>query len=281
MARLMVERGWNVIAGDQRGHGRSSGVPTHVDDFQQYVQDLEAICDHFQCDPERTALLGYSMGGLISIRFAQMTSRRIKALILLSPLLGVKVQIPWFLQAVAKTVGRAVIAIAPHLRFRAGIDASETTRCPVALEQKRKDDLNQTSFTAGWYMAMQKALKGAWKDTKKLELPLVVIQAHQDKVVDPASPERWVASVRSDDKGIRYIPEALHDLFSEPDWNQIATYIAKWLDERLPPTLPDDEAAALKLDSPISMSESFMTGTITPPNWQRTFNPLAEPKVVR
>src|SRR5688572_17665496 len=59
IARLAAARGWNVILADQRGHGRSDGEPTHVDDFMQYVDDLDHLFRHFGCRPDRTFLVGH------------------------------------------------------------------------------------------------------------------------------------------------------------------------------------------------------------------------------
>ncbi len=37
VARLFADRGWTVIVGDNRGHGRSGGNPMHVRRFEDYL----------------------------------------------------------------------------------------------------------------------------------------------------------------------------------------------------------------------------------------------------
>src|SRR5688572_7487903 len=66
VTEFFAAQGWTVIIGDHRGHGRSTGVRTHVKRFRQYAQDLELIRAHFGLAPETTAILGHSMGGLVA-----------------------------------------------------------------------------------------------------------------------------------------------------------------------------------------------------------------------
>lgn len=281
VARFMVHCGWNVIVADQRGHGLSDGEHTHIDDFHQYVRDLQTIFEHYQCDPGRTALLGHSMGGLVSVRFAQALQGQVAALVLLSPLLAIKVEIPWFLRAVDRVLGRLLSIVLPKLRFHSRIDASCTTRCRRVLEQKRHDKLLRNSVTIGWYLAVQRTLKKAWKESSQLNLPLLVIQSEQDCIVDPAAPPKWIAQVPTADRTLRYVPGALHELFSEPDWEEIAIYITRWLERRVPrhatsmgevqcETQGQSQGRGSRRDSRL---ESQMTGTITPPSWIRTLSP--------
>jgi lysophospholipase len=91
--RHVADAGWGVIAGDLRGHGRSGGVPTHLDHFDQYLADLDLIWDHYRLQAESTAVFGHSMGGLIGVRFCQTRPGRTSALVLSAPLLGLKVRV--------------------------------------------------------------------------------------------------------------------------------------------------------------------------------------------
>ncbi len=113
VAEFFTERGWNVIIGDHRGHGRSTGVPTHVKSFRHYAHDLELIRAHYDLAPESTAVLGHSMGGLVAIRHAQLYPDRVAGLVLVSPLLRVKVPISRRTLA----LGRVLSVVAPARGF--------------------------------------------------------------------------------------------------------------------------------------------------------------------
>jgi len=94
VAEFAVERGWNVVIADLRGHGLSEGAPVHVMSFDQYLADLDRVFAEFAPRPQQTALLGHSMGGLLAIRYVQMRPERARALVAASPLLGLAMPVP-------------------------------------------------------------------------------------------------------------------------------------------------------------------------------------------
>jgi alpha-beta hydrolase superfamily lysophospholipase len=242
VAQEFVARDWNVIAGDLRGHGRSGGTRTHVGDFRHYVADVETLLDRLELDPRRTALLGHSMGGLIGIRLAQHIPERVACLVAMSPLLGVNVPIP----RTTLAVGKILSLVAPQWRFRSRVDPRHTTRNPAALEQRLADPLIHRSVTAGWFFQMRRALRSAWRDAHKLTLPLLVMQAGQDYIVDPDVVEPWLRTSGSSDATYRCLPDCLHELLNEPDWRSTAGLVADWLHPRVgrPALGPDCDAAA-------------------------------------
>ena len=239
-AKFFAVGGWNVLVPDLRGHGLSGGERTHIGDFSQYVGDLELIQRRFHCDGRRTVFLGHSMGGLVAIRFAQLFPERLAAAALLSPLLAARRRIAAWKVA----LGRVACAFAPTLRFEAGIAAEHTSRCRKVLAEKRLDKLLQNTVTGVWFLALQKALVHAWKDAGRLRAPLLVMQAGQDLVVDSAATKPWMQKVGAADKTLRFVPHALHELLSEPDWPRLAAQVCHWFDDRVAGTLRVPSAGA-------------------------------------
>jgi lysophospholipase len=231
VARALVDCGWNVVSADLRGHGRSGGPRTHVTHFHRYIADLEFILNDLNLPAERTALLGHSMGGLISIRFAQRFPQRAASLILTSPLLGlgVNVKIPRTVLA----LGKLMSIIAPRWRFRSRVKTEDTTRSPDVLARRAEDPLIHPSLTAGWFFEMQRARQSAWTDAHKLTLPLLALQAGQDRVVDPDVVGPWVQTTGSLDKTFHHLPDHLHEVLNEPDWKATVACIAEWLEQRI------------------------------------------------
>jgi lysophospholipase len=228
VAEFFADKTWTVIVGDHRGHGRSTGVRTHIKRFRQYAHDLELIRNHFDLASESTAVLGHSMGGLVAIRHAQLYPGHAAALVLTSPLLRVKVPIP------RRTIalGRVLSVLAPRTRFRSTVDPKTTTRCPMALERRLNDALMHRSVTAKWFFAMRAGLKSAWTAAGQITNPVLVLQAGADEIVDPKAPESWLHQVASQDKAFLNFPEHLHELLNEPDWPDTASLIANWLTPR-------------------------------------------------
>ncbi len=234
VAERAVSRGWNVVVSDLRGHGRSGGIVTHVDSFGQYVEDLQAVRAHFECRPQATAVLAHSMGGLVTARLLQEDPDCVAAAVLTSPLLGIKVEISPFTIA----IGKAMSLVYPQTRFRSRVEHGFTTRNAEVLEQRAKDPYNNRSVTAGWYFAMQSALKSVWADATRIRCPMFVLQAGQDRIVDPEMASPWLEQVASAVKSFRLFPEHYHELLNEPDWPETITAILDWLDPQVNPLSP-------------------------------------------
>jgi alpha-beta hydrolase superfamily lysophospholipase len=228
VARLAARRGWNVILADQRGHGLSGGVHTHVDDYDQYVNDLHCVCRHFKCIPSRTFIVGHSMGGLVSARYAQTFPDQLAGLVLVSPLLSIKVKVPWPTVA----LGWLLSQFTSRVRFRPRFDSNDSTRCPLSREQRMNDPLIRQSLTNGWYFATRSALKQVWRETHKIHLPVLLVQAGQDRVVDPVKAQQWLERLPSGDRSIHWLSESYHDVLSESDWLHTFAHIARWIERR-------------------------------------------------
>ncbi len=241
VARRFLEFGWRIVVADQRGHGRSGGVRTHVKRFRNYIYDIELIRNHFKLQPDRTVLLGHSMGGLVAIRYAQRFPGHTSALVLMSPLLGLTVPIPLKMLA----AGKILSFIRPVYRFRSRVDPTATTRNQAALTERENDPFNHRSVTAGWFFEMKAALRKAWREAATIRVPVLILQAGQDRVVDPSAPARWLEGVAATDKSCHLLTEHYHELFNEPEWEQTTQMVADWLDERiLPVSSPQDHCLA-------------------------------------
>lgn len=229
VARAMAAEGWNVAVPDLRGHGRSGGVRAHADDFDRHAMDLHCVLQGFQGSADNTALLGHSAGGLAVVRLAQRIRECAAALVLISPLLALRVRVP----RLTRALGRACQVIAPRARFRSRVDPADTTRNGDVLERRARDPHMQHSITAGCFFALERALDAAWRDAGRIDLPLLVCQAGDDRIVDPLAPGKWIKQVRSSDKMERSFPGQYHELLNEPDWETTTRGILTWLDARI------------------------------------------------
>jgi alpha-beta hydrolase superfamily lysophospholipase len=229
-ARVFAECGWSVIVADLRGHGQSGGVPTHVTRFNRYLDDVQFLFDSFELPPQRTALLGHSTGSLISIRFLETREPPVQAAVLLAPLLALGVRVDRMTMAVGKLLSHVL----PRTRFRSKVDPSATTRSLEAIQRREIDPHNHRSVTARWFFEMRKALRNAWNETDRIQVPLLVIQGDQDRIVDPSVVEPWLDKVPVADKTLIRLPDHFHELHNEPDWQDTLQTIVAWLDARVP-----------------------------------------------
>ena len=224
-----VARGWRVLLPDLRGHGRSEGFPVHVMRFEQYLEDLDRIVARYDLQPESTAVLGQSMGGLIAARYAQTRPDRLSSLVLLCPLLRVAMHI----NPVKLVVGRVLAYFAPRTQFRSGIQAGQLSRDPAMQEVTRNDPLLQRRVTARWFAEIERGLAGVWQERARLTVPSLILQGADDRIVDPAAPAEWCPGLGGRDVTLDILPGHVHELLHEPDGDAITSRILDWLAVRV------------------------------------------------
>ena len=233
VAQEAVNCGWEVIVPDLRGHGKSGGTPVHVDNFQQYLLDLDTLFQYFELNPDRTAIMGHSFGGLISARFAETRPTRMSALVLLSPLLRLQVKV----SRLKQLLGQLLIRVAPRTRFRSTVPVAHTTRNQRVLRHRIKDRWIHRSVTASWFFEMKSALDRVWDDAQEVIVPLLTLQAGDDRIVEPSAAAPWVARTGSADRTFRLLDDHYHELLNEPDWHGTLDQILGWLEGRMPRVL--------------------------------------------
>jgi lysophospholipase len=241
----IVARGWNLIAGDLSGHGQSGGTATHLDDFEQYLADVATIYRHYDLIPERTALFGHSMGGLVSARFAQTRPYSVAALVLSAPLLAFAMDVP----SARRVLGRVCLAVAPRTRFQTRVQLEDVTRNEEARRRRLEDPLTNRTVTAGWYFNVLRTLREVFDDAGGLKSPLLLMQGAADRIVRPEAAVRWFAQVGPADKSLWLFHDHLHELLNEPDWEQTLTAMLDWLEARIPATPVGVQALACPLDA--------------------------------
>ncbi|MFG0333414.1 MAG: alpha/beta hydrolase [Maioricimonas sp. JB049] len=229
-AERVVAAGWRVLALDLRGHGQSGGVPTHIEQFEHYLRDLDAIWSHFNLVPDSTAVFGHSMGGLVSVRYAETRPHNVSALVLSAPLLGLAVKVP----RLKETLGRLCALVAPRTRFATDIQPDQLTRNPEALQRRDEDPFSIRTVTAAWYFQIVDAMYEAWNEADQIRRPLLLLQGQADEIVDPDAAIAWWLRLASPDRTLRLFPEHLHELINELDWEQTTVRILEWLEARMP-----------------------------------------------
>lgn len=243
-ARLLAQHNWRVVSLDHRGCGLSGGLPGHVDRFDQYLSDLDQVWHALALDPHQTILFGHSLGGLISVRYAQTRPHAMRGLVLSGPLLALQVKVPVW----KRTLARLCSILAPRTRFQSTIRTDQLTRDPAARQVRENDPLRCRSVTANWYFQVLDAMVAAWDEASRLTLPVLLLQGDRDEVVNPDAATRWWLTLPAKDKTLRLLSGHLHELLSEPDWSDTAAGILAWLEPRFPEV--DRRCVSTWLDCP-------------------------------
>jgi lysophospholipase len=234
VAHFLNRHGIEVVTGDLPGWGRSPGLKGHIDRFEQYLDGVKAWVEAVsaECEGKRPIfVLGHSLGGLVATRFVQRYAgrQRLAGLILSSPCVELKIAVsPW-----KKRLASVLDRVWPTLRLPNDIKPHMVSRDPLVQEQYRTDPLNYAKVSVRWFQELQRSMQQAWEERNQLEIPLLVLQAGDDCLINPGGVERFVSGVASSD--VRYVclPGLYHEVMNEPEREEVLQLIVDWMQERV------------------------------------------------
>jgi alpha-beta hydrolase superfamily lysophospholipase len=222
-ADSLARLGWTIWAWDLPGHGRSEGKRGHVDHFTDYSNDLSQFLLHLQKNSQLNqpfALLGHSMGGLITLKYLLDETRngasddpKPKACVLSSPLLDVALKVP----AAKEFASKVLFHVWPSLTLGNEIQYSDLTRDPDWLKTYEKDPLRHDKISPALYEGMTETMKDVGEHADQIKLPVGVFAAGHDKIVSLAATRRMFEKLGSAQKELIVYQESYHEIFNDLD----------------------------------------------------------------
>ncbi|SFE95269.1 alpha/beta hydrolase [Alteribacillus iranensis] len=221
---------FHVVSGDLPGHGRTRGKRGHIDSFDQYIEAVYEWYKEASSYELPIFLFGHSMGGLISIRALMEKYMPVKGLVLSSPCLGLY-EYP---NRMAELATKMLHRVTPSLTAKTGIHAERITRNPDVRKEYQEDELNITTVTARWYQEMVKAMRIAYHQTDRFpDIPLLVMQAGEDYIVDQHATHRWFNRLETKDRSIKEWKGLYHELLNEPEREEVLRFMINFLHVRM------------------------------------------------
>lgn len=229
VVRALTSQGIPVVTGDLPGSGLTEGLAGHVDTFDEYLDAVERwVTEASQlvaCG--RVVLLGHSMGGLITVRYLQERLSRtpqVIAAVLSSPCLKLAVEVPGWKKGLAALLDAAT----PRLRMSSGLSASLVSRSPEVVRAYEDDPHCGIPVSVRWYRELTRAMGQARTKAEQIRVPVLLMQAGQDLLVDARAAEPFFKRLPAGGKYVEY-PECYHELFNEPEQGEVLQEMAEWL----------------------------------------------------
>ena len=249
----MLQAGYNVYAVDHRGHGRSyrpndNPYVVHAEKFEDYVLDLEyftrEIVKREKKETGPLYLYGHSMGGCIGAWTIETYPDLFKKAVLTSPMLALKFPVPTpIMVAGASLIGmgkggrRKKEPLSPVNAFTETPDfenSCDSSKCRYLyyFDKRLKDSaLQTTSPSVGWGLEAVKACKRAISkaETAKIRIPVLLMQAGNDTMVDNAGQVLFASRVPS--CTFTQVPGMKHELYMTdsdvliPYWEKIFAFL--------------------------------------------------------
>lgn len=231
-AEKLNAAGIAVYALDHWGHGKSEGTYGFVPRFSAFTEGVEALLAEIEArHPDLPRfLVGHSMGGLIAtVHLATHQSHYAGAI-----LSGPAVKAAEEPSKALIFVSRLLSMVAPKLGVLA-LDAEGVSRDPAVVAAYRADPLVYTGkmsarLAAEMFDAMALARAGA----SKITLPILLLHGDKDSLAAPAGSEFLDANIASPDRTLRLYPGLYHEIFNEPERDEVIGDVTDWIAKHLP-----------------------------------------------
>lgn len=219
--------GYAIYAQDHRGHGRSGGQRGHVKQFNYYVDDLRIFIQLVkEVQPGKEIfLIGHSMGGLVALIYGLEYPATLKGVIASSPGLAVKVKVPWL----KMVFGNLFSIIFPRLSMSNGLPLDYLSHDRSVIEEYKASPLVHDRVTARWYTEFITAQEYLIKNARAFKLPVLIMQAAEDKLVDPEASKLFCQNLWLKDKELKIYDGFYHELFNEIEKQKVFKDMKDWL----------------------------------------------------
>jgi alpha-beta hydrolase superfamily lysophospholipase len=219
-------RGFAVHAYDHRGHGRSGGPRTHVDRFDEYLDDLDAALAHVQAAHPGLplVLLGHSMGGLVVTAHLAQRGTALQAAVTSGAALALSPD----LSRGRILAARALRRVAPRLRIGSGLDPQGLSRDPEVVRRYVEDPLVHRTMTVSLAAELLAALESTSAACDRIRVPWLLLHGEADPIC-PVQGSR-AAQARAPGSQLRTYAELRHEIFNEPEQEGVFQDVHAWLE---------------------------------------------------
>lgn len=218
--------GYDCTALSLRGHGGSEGhAKLRWTSIADYVADVQQVADQFDSPP---IIIAHSMGGFITQKYLERHPEHPAAILLTSiPPFGLWPTTFNILRYKPGIVLRALgtLSLYPVIETTALARWSLFSKSmPDEVVEKYRTQMQDESFRSYLDELGLNLVR-----TNRINTPLLVIGAENDKVINPGLVHRTAKSYGTRAK---IFPDMAHDMMLETGWEGVAELILEWLQER-------------------------------------------------
>jgi alpha-beta hydrolase superfamily lysophospholipase len=229
-------QGVAVYGPDRRGSGRSGGPRGHLERYGRALDDVEEMVRLVSSEHRTTPvfLAASSWAAKLAVVYAAQRPDLLSGLLLLGPGL---------LPTVNLSPTRQLFVVVGHL-------VTPTARLPIPLTPElytanrpyvdfiRGDRLRLLEATTRFFWETARLDRQRGRASAHLNLPLLVLQGEDDKMMDVSKTRRWFSRLGVEDKTYVAYPGAGHTLDFEPGRTRYLADMLTWLSDRLPSGSP-------------------------------------------
>jgi alpha-beta hydrolase superfamily lysophospholipase len=219
-----------VHAFDHRGHGRSDGPRGHVRSFAELLDDLEGFLEIVRREHPGlpVVLIGHSMGGLVA---ATLLCER-KPDVAGAVTSGIPLEIPDHVSPRRQRLARLLRRLAPRLRMAAGLAADALSRDPEVVRGYVDDPLGFRRVTVSLATELLSSVPRTAAGAFHVQVPMLLLHGEADRLCPARGSRTFHGQLRGPGHRLRIYPQLRHEVFNEPEQEQVLEDVFEWLLDR-------------------------------------------------
>jgi alpha-beta hydrolase superfamily lysophospholipase len=231
VAQCFGDAGLVTYALDHRGHGRSGGKRMLVRDISEYTADFDTLVGIATREHHglKCIVLGHSMGGGIVFAYGVERPDNYDMMVLSAPAVAAQELVTPLMAVAAKVLG----ALVPGLPVQ-DLDVEAISRDPAVVAAYNDDPLvYHGKVPAGVGRALLQVGETMPQRAPALTAPLLVVHGSDDRLIPVDGSRRLVECVGSTDVELKVYPGLYHEVFNEPERDQVLGDVVAWILKRL------------------------------------------------
>lgn len=227
-AEKFVEKGFNFVSFDLRGHGKSSGKKGFARSVDVLLDDIDLALHHTRTLFPKTkmVLYGHSMGGNLILNHIIHRNRPLDAMVVSSPWLKLKKEPSKFLLALTPFLSK----VFPRTCISNGLDPADISSDPAEAEKYRKDPLNHNKISFRLFREIYDSGQHALRNIFKINAPILVLHGIEDVITSPSASREFVRNTNANTK-LKLWDGQYHELHHDTRREEVFGSIISWLSE--------------------------------------------------
>jgi len=230
LAKDFNTKGYSLVSFDHRGSGRSQGLVGHIDAFTQLTNDLFMVVNAERSESIPYILLSHSLGGLIAARYLiDHQDHPFDMAIFSAPAVKADDSMAPLLRKIAPIISK-LFPTFPAAKLAQDMISKD----PAVRDRYQSDDyIYKGKVRARKGYETMKCMEYIMDKFDRIKLPMLVMHGADDKITDPIGSQFLFDGVRAADKTLKYYDGLYHEIFNEPEREDVLNDMFAWITARL------------------------------------------------
>lgn len=206
----------HMFAWDARGHGRSPGERGYAENFGILVKDVDCFVRHvsktYRIPMSNIVIMAHSVGSVVASTWVHDYAPPIRALVLGSPALRVRLYVPFAIPAL-----RVLLKLKGKAYLNSYVKAKLLTHDPAKIAAYNNDLLITRAIAVNILVGLFDAGTRLMKDAGAIHVPTIMLVSGADWVVEQQAQHWFFNGLPAATKEAHVFPGFFHDTFNEKD----------------------------------------------------------------